>query len=43
MFVMGGIATIIWRDVRQSYASGGTWLPVIFCRPAAGYCGSRRC
>ncbi|WP_417622601.1 heme exporter protein CcmB [Parasphingorhabdus sp.] len=27
---MKGIATIIWRDVRQSYASGGTWLPVIF-------------
>jgi len=35
MFVMNGIATIIWRDVRQSYASGGTWLPVIFYLSAA--------
>ena len=35
MFVIGSIATIIWRDVRQSYASGGTWLPVIFYLSAA--------
>ena len=35
MFVTGSIATIIWRDVRQSYASGGTWLPVIFYLSAA--------
>ncbi|WP_417608973.1 heme exporter protein CcmB [Parasphingorhabdus sp.] len=32
---MKAIATIIWRDVRQSYASGGTWLPVIFYLSAA--------
>ena len=32
---MNSIATIIWRDVRQSYASGGTWLPVIFYLSAA--------
>ncbi|MEO9617201.1 MAG: heme exporter protein CcmB [Parasphingorhabdus sp.] len=32
---MNGIASIIWRDVRQSYASGGTWLPVIFYLSAA--------
>ena len=35
MFVIRAIATIIWRDVRQSYASGGTWLPVIFYLSAA--------
>tara|TARA_R110000824_G_scaffold104360_11_gene247717 strand:+ start:2113 stop:2769 length:657 start_codon:yes stop_codon:yes gene_type:complete len=35
MFVMNSIGTIIWRDVRQSYASGGTWLPVIFYLSAA--------
>ena len=29
------IGTIIWRDVRQSYGSGGTWLPVIFYLSAA--------
>jgi len=29
------ISTLIWRDVRQSYASGGTWLPVIFYLSAA--------
>lgn len=26
---------IVWRDTRQSYASGGTWLPVIFYLSAA--------
>ena len=26
---------IIWRDVRRSYGSGGTWLPVIFYLSAA--------
>jgi heme exporter protein B len=35
MFVINSIATIIWRDVRHSYASGGTWLPVIFYLSAA--------
>ena len=35
MFVISSVATIIWRDVRQSYASGGTWLPVIFYLSAA--------
>ena len=29
------IGALIWRDVRQSYASGGTWLPVIFYLSAA--------
>lgn len=29
------LTSIIWRDVRQSYASGGTWLPVIFYLSAA--------
>ena len=29
------LAILIWRDVRQSYASGGTWLPVIFYLSAA--------
>ena len=32
---MRAIGSIIWRDVRQSYASGGTWLPVIFYLSAA--------
>jgi heme exporter protein B len=29
------LSTLIWRDVRQSYASGGTWLPVVFYLSAA--------
>ncbi|MEP3225517.1 MAG: heme exporter protein CcmB [Parasphingorhabdus sp.] len=29
------LKTLIWRDVRQSYASGGTWLPIIFYLSAA--------
>lgn len=33
--MMNSLATLIWRDVRQSYASGGTWLPVIFYLSAA--------
>ena len=32
---MSAIGSIIWRDVRQSYGSGGTWLPVIFYLSAA--------
>ncbi|MEP2102625.1 MAG: heme exporter protein CcmB [Parasphingorhabdus sp.] len=32
---MGALSALIWRDVRQSYASGGTWLPVIFYLSAA--------
>ncbi|WP_443216440.1 heme exporter protein CcmB [Sphingorhabdus sp. Alg231-15] len=32
---MGALKAMIWRDVRQSYASGGTWLPVIFYLSAA--------
>ncbi len=28
--MMGVLKSLIWRDVRQSYSSGGTWLPVIF-------------
>ncbi|WP_442955436.1 heme exporter protein CcmB [Parasphingorhabdus sp.] len=32
---MGALKTLIWRDVRQSYTSGGTWLPVIFYLSAA--------
>ena len=31
----GSISTLIWRDIRHSYASGGTWLPVIFYLSAA--------
>ena len=33
--MIDGLGTLIWRDVRQSYASGGTWLPVIFYLSAA--------
>lgn len=33
--MIGTVRTLIWRDVRQSYASGGTWLPVIFYLSAA--------
>ena len=32
---MSALSHMIWRDVRQSYASGGTWLPVIFYLSAA--------
>ncbi|MEO9600168.1 heme exporter protein CcmB [Parasphingorhabdus sp.] len=32
---MNSIVSIIWRDVRQSYGSGGTWLPMIFYLSAA--------
>ncbi|SIN61585.1 heme exporter protein B [Parasphingorhabdus marina DSM 22363] len=32
---MSALSNMIWRDVRQSYASGGTWLPVIFYLSAA--------
>ncbi|MEO0439418.1 MAG: heme exporter protein CcmB [Pseudomonadota bacterium] len=32
---MSALTHMIWRDVRQSYASGGTWLPVIFYLSAA--------
>ena len=32
---MSALATVIWRDVRRSYASGGTWLPVVFYLSAA--------
>ncbi len=33
--MIGALKAMIWRDVRQSYASGGTWLPVIFYLSAA--------
>lgn len=33
--MIGALKTLIWRDVRQSYSSGGTWLPVIFYLSAA--------
>ena len=33
--MIGVFGTLVWRDVRQSYASGGTWLPVIFYLSAA--------
>ncbi len=33
--MIGVLKAMIWRDVRQSYASGGTWLPVIFYLSAA--------
>ena len=33
--MIGALKTMIWRDVRHSYASGGTWLPVIFYLSAA--------
>ncbi len=33
--MIGTLTTLIWRDVRQSYASGGTWLPVVFYLSAA--------
>lgn len=33
--MISAMRTLIWRDVRQSYASGGTWLPVIFYLSAA--------
>lgn len=33
--MIGALKTLIWRDVRQSYGSGGTWLPVIFYLSAA--------
>ncbi len=33
--MISAMGTLIWRDVRQSYASGGTWLPVIFYLSAA--------
>ncbi len=33
--MIGTLGTLIWRDVRQSYASGGTWLPVVFYLSAA--------
>jgi len=33
--MIGSVLTLIWRDVRQSYSSGGTWLPVVFYLSAA--------
>jgi len=33
--MIGALKTLVWRDVRQSYSSGGTWLPVIFYLSAA--------
>ena len=33
--MIGTLSTLISRDVRQSYASGGTWLPVVFYLSAA--------